>query len=100
MVVPARVFDMKNDTLTVRRIADFGSLYYAEAAFIQWLVSFVETPLMKKIFALAVFTVLLNSCAPIMVVDSNPKKTPPGQAKKVTGSQSAKPYAPGQQKKH
>jgi hypothetical protein len=25
---------------------------------------------------------------------------PPGQAKKVTGSQSAKPYAPGQQKKH
>jgi len=25
---------------------------------------------------------------------------PPGQAKKVTGSTSAKPYAPGQQKKH
>jgi hypothetical protein len=25
---------------------------------------------------------------------------PPGQAKKVTGSKSAKPYAPGQQKKH
>lgn len=24
---------------------------------------------------------------------------PPGQAKKVTGSKSAKPYAPGQQKK-
>jgi hypothetical protein len=27
------------------------------------------------------------------------KKAPPGQVKKVTGSQSAKPYAPGQQKK-
>ncbi len=25
---------------------------------------------------------------------------PPGQAKKITGSQSAAPYAPGQQKKH
>jgi PBP1b-binding outer membrane lipoprotein LpoB len=25
---------------------------------------------------------------------------PPGQAKKVTGSKSAKAYAPGQQKKH
>jgi hypothetical protein len=25
---------------------------------------------------------------------------PPGQAKKVTGSKSAKPYAPGQQKKN
>ncbi len=24
---------------------------------------------------------------------------PPGQAKKITGSKSAKPYAPGQQKK-
>lgn len=28
------------------------------------------------------------------------KPLPPGQAKKLTGSQSAKPYAPGQQKKH
>lgn len=27
------------------------------------------------------------------------KTLPPGQAKKITGSQSAKPYAPGQQKK-
>jgi hypothetical protein len=26
-------------------------------------------------------------------------KVPPGQAKKMTGSKSAKPYAPGQQKK-
>ena len=28
------------------------------------------------------------------------KNVPPGQAKKSTGSKSAKPYAPGQQKKH
>jgi len=28
------------------------------------------------------------------------KKVPPGQAKKVTGSKSAKVYAPGQRKKH
>jgi hypothetical protein len=27
------------------------------------------------------------------------KPMPPGQAKKITGSKSAKPYAPGQQKK-
>ena len=27
------------------------------------------------------------------------KSLPPGQAKKITGSKSAKPYAPGQQKK-
>lgn len=27
------------------------------------------------------------------------KNVPPGQIKKVTGSKSAKPYAPGQQKK-
>lgn len=31
----------------------------------------------------------------------HPGKTlPPGQVKKVTGSKSAKPYAPGQQKKN
>jgi hypothetical protein len=29
----------------------------------------------------------------------NSGKIPPGQAKKMDGSQSAKPYAPGQQKK-
>lgn len=32
-------------------------------------------------------------------VHSASKPLPPGQAKKVTGSQSAKPYAPGQQNK-
>jgi hypothetical protein len=36
----------------------------------------------------------------VVVVKRAPAaKMPPGQAKKVTGSQSARPYAPGQQKK-
>lgn len=38
----------------------------------------------------------------VVVVKRTPvpaAKMPPGQAKKVTGSQSAKAYAPGQQKK-
>lgn len=30
----------------------------------------------------------------------NSGKVPPGQAKKMTGSKSAKKYAPGQRKKH
>jgi len=42
-----------------------------------------------------------TSCMHRVVVVKNtpPNNLPPGQAKKVTGSQSAKPYAPGQQKK-
>lgn len=62
---------------------------------------------MRKIFGLLTLVLVLNSCAPVVVMDSKPKKAPaaqvkkapPGQVKKVTGSQSAKPYAPGQQKK-
>jgi hypothetical protein len=46
--------------------------------------------------------VLLTSCS-VKIASRTPKpatvnRLPPGQAKKVTGSQSAKPYAPGQQK--
>jgi nitrous oxidase accessory protein NosD len=54
---------------------------------------------MRKVLGLLALILLLNSCARIVVVDSKPKKAPPGQVKKITGSQSAKPYAPGQQKK-
>lgn len=54
---------------------------------------------MRTTGALLAMLLLLNSCAQVMVVDSKPKKAPPGQVKKLTGSQSAKPYAPGQQKK-
>lgn len=32
--------------------------------------------------------------------DPNPKNLPPGQAKKIYGGKSAKPYAPGQRKKY
>lgn len=40
------------------------------------------------------------SCSPKTKITKAPTKTvPPGQAKKMTGSQSAKEYAPGQQKK-
>jgi hypothetical protein len=62
---------------------------------------------MKKslLFLFIAFAVALSSCA-VHVHDSKvppgqAKKTsvPPGQAKKQTGSQSAKPYAPGQKKK-
>lgn len=32
--------------------------------------------------------------------DSHGNRIPPGQAKKIYGTKSAKPFAPGQQKKH
>jgi hypothetical protein len=61
---------------------------------------------MKKMFVLIATVVFVNSCAPVVVVDSRPKpvvvqqkQAPPGQVKKTTGSKSAKEYAPGQQKK-
>jgi hypothetical protein len=41
---------------------------------------------------------LTAACSNTKIV-SGSGKVPPGQMKKVTGSQSAKPYAPGQQKK-
>ncbi|MGE7773499.1 hypothetical protein ACQKLP_02190 [Chitinophaga sp. NPDC101104] len=52
------------------------------------------------LFALA-GTLMFGSC----VVErhshpSHPHGMPPGQAKKVYGTKSAKPFAPGQQKKH
>jgi len=39
----------------------------------------------------------LASCTSTTIVKT--KKAPPGQVKKATGSKSAAPYAPGQQKK-
>jgi hypothetical protein len=56
---------------------------------------------MKKIVILASLlfgAVVFSSCT--YHHHSNAGGLPPGQAKKVTGSKSAKPYAPGQQKKH
>jgi hypothetical protein len=50
---------------------------------------------------IAVLSFATASCVVHTKSASTPAKTnvPPGQAKKATGSQSAKPYAPGQQKK-
>lgn len=39
--------------------------------------------------------ILLSSC----VTTHNPNGLPPGQQKKIYGTKSAKPFAPGQQKK-
>jgi hypothetical protein len=56
---------------------------------------------MRKISALFVlFLLIVSSCA--TVPPGQAKKAvnpPPGQMKKVTGSKSAAPYAPGQQNK-
>ena len=55
---------------------------------------------MKKAMVLLSFMfgiLVLSSCT--IHRQSNSGGLPPGQAKKVTGSKSAKPYAPGQQKK-
>ncbi len=54
----------------------------------------------------ALFLLIGTSCSRtkkvtvVRPVTVKTKTLPPGQAKKVTGSQSAKPYAPGQRKKH
>jgi hypothetical protein len=61
-----------------------------------------------KVQKVLLFTIILGfACASctrrvyvIKKVPVHAKKIPPGQAKKMTGSKSAKPYAPGQQKKH
>ncbi|ACU63507.1 hypothetical protein [Chitinophaga pinensis] len=44
--------------------------------------------------------VALSACTYKAAPRGNPHGLPPGQAKKITGSKSAKPYAPGQQKKY
>jgi hypothetical protein len=56
---------------------------------------------MKRIyFVLAISSFLfLTSCYTTRTA-GNSGKVPPGQAKKGTGSKSAKPFAPGQQKKN
>jgi len=59
---------------------------------------------MKKIIFLFVIIAASACTHKTIIVKSPPpgqvkKSTAPGQVKKETGSQSAKPYAPGQQKK-
>lgn len=54
---------------------------------------------MKKVILLILFAIgaliFTPSCKTVNV---NKNGVPPGQAKKITGSQSAKQYAPGQNK--
>ena len=53
----------------------------------------------RKLFLfLTVVSLSLAACTRKVYVYHH-KPLPPGQAKKITGSKSAKPYAPGQQKK-
>lgn len=49
----------------------------------------------KALFILLIIGLSISSCK---TINSNKNGIPPGQAKKMTGSQSAKPYAPGQNK--
>jgi len=60
----------------------------------------------RKIITYILLTLTISlsiSCTTVVVSSqgkSNPSdKVPPGQQKKAAGSKSAKPYAPGQQKK-
>jgi hypothetical protein len=65
----------------------------------------MKTNFFLRIIVAALFIQLgISSCTSNrkVVVVKQPTKVkalPPGQAKKITGSKSAKPYAPGQQKK-
>lgn len=54
------------------------------------------------IITMIIMAAICSSCyRKVVVVKSTPAhhRLPPGQAKKITGSQSARAYAPGQQKK-
>lgn len=52
---------------------------------------------LKNIGLVALAALFLASCAPRLKPHGN-HGLPPGQVKKVTGSKSARPYAPGQVK--
>jgi len=59
----------------------------------------MKTKLVVVIWLIALF-VNTGCTHRVVIVKRTPDhRLPPGQAKKITGSQSAKPYAPGQQKK-
>ena len=51
-----------------------------------------------RIALFAIIALITVSSCTVVHTKSN-KKIPPGQMKKLTGSKSAAPYAPGQQKK-
>ncbi len=49
----------------------------------------------KALIIISLVAILFSSC---VSVKSNKNGIPPGQAKKITGSKSAAPYAPGHNK--
>jgi len=57
----------------------------------------------KRFFSYSFFAILIAifimGCS-VQTSSASSGKIPPGQAKKMSGSKSAKAYAPGQQKKH
>lgn len=56
---------------------------------------------MKKIYLIvATIAIMLTSACYTARTAGNSGKVPPGQAKKGTGSKSAKPFAPGQRNKN
>jgi len=57
--------------------------------------------IMKKIYLMVTLSVMLLSSACYSTrTAGNSGKVPPGQAKKGTASKSARPFAPGQQKRN
>ena len=52
----------------------------------------------SKILTLLTVLFLIGLSSSCVSVKSNKNGIPPGQAKKITGSQSAAPYAPGHNK--
>ncbi|RWX00323.1 hypothetical protein [Flavobacterium cerinum] len=54
--------------------------------------------LLKTLLLTCILSLFMAGCS-VHHSSSRSGKIPPGQAKKMSGSKSAKPYAPGQQKK-
>ena len=53
-----------------------------------------------RLLMIVILQIAIAGCAEVVYVHHHHKgkKIPPGHAKKMTGSKSAKPYAPGQKK--
>jgi len=62
-------------------------------------VKYTENPTeMKKKLIIPMLCIAVALFASCYATAGNSGKVPPGQVKKATGSKSAKPYAPGQNK--
>ncbi|WP_342331297.1 quinol oxidase subunit 4 [Pedobacter sp. FW305-3-2-15-E-R2A2] len=59
-----------------------------------------QTKMKRTYLILAACAIMLSTACTTYRTAGNSGKVPPGQAKKGSGSKSAKPFAPGQQKKN